>query len=183
MDEVVVEVSKRFLDEMRRNVEDKKSVAEIVLVVPRHGNNVLLHTKAFYPKDAYRLPTGRLRDGEDPEDAFYREFREELGHDGQIARHLRSLTQKLKSGDESLDFTSYIFLTNELTDDPSPEDESEQITDFIDVPISELTSVAEQLRNLPGDWNDWGRWRAVAHDYVAKAINRQHKESHTAPTE
>jgi ADP-ribose pyrophosphatase YjhB (NUDIX family) len=171
LDIVEIPVSREFLDSIRESVERKRSSREIVLVVPRPAGNVLLHTKAFYPPDGFRLPTGRLKDGEQPEAAFAREFREELGQDGRIERDLGVFVQRLTAADrESIDFTSYIYLTNELTADPKPEDESEQISGFRDVPISELRAVAERLRNLGDGWEDWGRWRAPAHEFVAERL-------------
>lgn len=168
--EVTIEVGGEFLRSMKENVRNKRSASEIVLVVPRPGGSVLLHTKAFYPEGGYRLPSGRLHNNEDADSAVAREFREELGADGEIVRKLGVLVHHLKAGDESLDFISHVYLTGELANEPQPEDDSEQITGFMDVPMSELPMVARRLRGLPDGWRDWGYWRAAAHEFAAGEI-------------
>jgi len=40
------------------------------------------------------------------------------------------------------------------------------ITAFRDVPLADLPTVAEDLCHVPPPWTGWGRWRAVAHDFV-----------------
>ena len=168
--ECQLEASDRFVQEMLRKSEESGESGEVVLVVPRPDGRILLHTKSFYPNGAYRLPTGKLHKGESPQDAFYREFREELGQEGEIERKLGALRCIIFSGNKSVDFTSHIYLAKETSEEPYPEDQEEQITGFITVKPDELGRVAENLRNLPGKWQDWGRFRALVHEFVAKMM-------------
>lgn len=163
-------MSARFLSEMRESVKKTGSNQEVVLVVPRPSEHVLLHTKSFYPPGVYRMPTGRLLPDEQPDQAFFREFREELGQVGRIESKLGVLLHKLMWQDDYLEFTSHIYLAAETIGVVHPQSADEQITGFMDVPLSDLPSVAEKLQNLPGDWLDWGRFRAVAHYVVIEWI-------------
>ena len=43
---------------------------------------------------------------------------------------------------------------------------TEDVTAFRDVPIADLPSVAEDLRHVALPRTGWGRWRAIAHDFV-----------------
>ena len=166
-------VSKSFLDETRKKIKDAGSSAEVVLVVPLPDGKVLLHTKSFYPSGVYRLPTGKMLPDEGPDDAFYREFIEEIGLEGKIDHLLGIIKTILKADNESIEFTSYVYLAEELTQEPNPQDGEEQITGFKGVPVQDLKTVAENLRKLPGRWRDWGRFRAIAHDFVVDSKLRE----------
>src|SRR5512141_2682583 len=72
-----LDVSADMLVQRRRSLKDRRG--EIVLVIPRPGKRVLLHTKEFYPANRYRLPTGGIDIGEPIEKAVRRELREETG--------------------------------------------------------------------------------------------------------
>ncbi|MEN6520954.1 MAG: NUDIX hydrolase [Armatimonadota bacterium] len=168
---VDVEVSHRFLLEVQQKIKESGSPGEVVLVVPRPGGGILLHTKSFYPPETYRLPTGKLLPEEDSLDAFHREFTEELGTEGRVDCSLGVVVHRLKSGNEEpVEFVSHVYLAHEMTEEPVPQDDGEQITGFIEVSASELTSVADRLENLPGHWLDWGRFRAIAHRFVAESL-------------
>lgn len=170
---VELEVSKEFLTDTRRRTGQTSRSEEVVMVVPRSGGKILLHTKAFYPEGAYRLPTGKMKPSEDPDDAFHREFQEELGQPGTIDRKLGLLSCRLKSDEDSFEFVSHIYLAKELQADPRPDSDDEQITDFLDVSVENLHDIAEKLRNLTGKWADWGRFRAVAHEFVADELTNK----------
>lgn len=168
---VQLEVSHEFLRSTRRRMEREGVASEVVIVAARPGGKVLLHTKAFYPPNGFRLPSGKMRAGEDPDDAFAREFREELGREGRIARKLGVVVCTLTAEDDSLDVVSHVYLSEESSAPPVPADEDEQITEFVEIPVSELPAVAERLRNLPDRWRDWGRMRAVVHDFAAEQLS------------
>lgn len=165
-------VSPEYLREVLSRIEKSGSSGEVALVAPRPGGKVLLHTKSFYPDNTYRLPTGKLLQGEDPEDAFHREFLEELGIIGSIRRLIGVITYKLIAKNEDFAcFTSYIYLARETSETPMPQDEDEQITGFIEVPADDLVKIAAELESLPGRWSDWGRFRAVAHRFIAEILH------------
>lgn len=169
--QIELEVSSRFLLEVRQKIEESGSSGEVVLVVPRSGGKILLHTKSFYPPGTYRLPTGKLLPEEDPLDAFHREFVEELGVEGCVDRNLGVITHRLTSENEvPVEFTSHIYLAHEMTEEPVPQDDDEQITGFTEVSVNELENVARQLEALPAHWFDWGRFRAIAHRFVAESL-------------
>jgi len=48
--------------------------------------------------------------------------------------------------------------------------DAEDISDFRDVPIADLPTVADNLRNVPSPRSGWGRWRALAHDFVYEML-------------
>jgi 8-oxo-dGTP pyrophosphatase MutT (NUDIX family) len=167
-----LEVGLEFFQFVRDSADGRDFLEEVVLVVPRPGGKVLLHTKAFYPPGTYRLPTGKMNPGEEPDAAFAREFREELGMDGVIDRKLGIQHCKLVAGSKSIDFISHIYLARESDFQPIPQDEDEQITGFKEVQLVELSQTADDLMNLTGKWRDWGRFRALAHEFAAKALIR-----------
>ena len=74
----------------------------------------------------------------------------------------------------SAPFVSYVFLLRGVEGQLVAQDEAERISDFRWVPISELPTVAASLRALPEDSSmsqDWGRFRALAHDFVARRLD------------
>jgi hypothetical protein len=62
--------------------------------------------------------------------------------------------------------------------EPSPQDESERISDFASSSKAGLWQIADALEALPeqaskdlgATWRDWGRFRAVAHRVVADLL-------------
>ncbi|MCE9545249.1 MAG: hypothetical protein K8T25_06995, partial [Planctomycetia bacterium] len=63
------------------------------------------------------------------------------------------------------------FELDSVTADPVPLDESEGISDFRWVPRQEMSAVAEHLKSLDHhsrELGDWGRFRAVAHEFILK---------------
>ena len=138
-----------------------RRTAEVVIVVPRPGNKILVHTKKFYPQGIWRLPTGGLRRGEPVDAAIRREAREETGNDLLPLRFLFHLLYRWRS--DSKQFESFGFLTTEATGPIISADPREQITAFRDVTRDELAEIAEQLETLGGSWRGWGRFRAAPH--------------------
>lgn len=167
---VELKVGESFFESMRIRAREKDPPEDVVMVVPRPGGNVLLHTKIFYPGGTYRLPTGWIKAGESPDDAFAREFREELGFDGEIDRKLGMINYRFVRDGEPIESQSHVYLARETAIEPHPADEDEEISDFIEVRIGELPEVAKRLRSLRDEWSDWGRFRAVAHDFVAAKL-------------
>jgi len=124
---------------------------EVCMVVRRPNGKLLLAIKTFYPRGAYRLPTGGI---------------------AQIAYRPRS------SPDGPPIFHTFAFLLDEVGGTLAARDEEEQIEEYLDVPPSELRAVADRLERLTsapsdrigGDWADWGKFRAVVHRVVADAL-------------
>ena len=152
--------------------------AEVCMVVRRPSGSVLLSIKTFYPRGAYRLPTGGIDRDEPIIDAVLRETREETGLTVEVQRFLAALTYR-DGPDGPPVFHTFAF----LLDDPSgapviPLDEHEQIESYLEVPVGELPRVAERLDHIPPDaaagipnWDAWGRFRAHAHRAVHEALS------------
>lgn len=144
--------------------------AEIVLVIPRPNHRVLLHIKDFYPPTAYRLPTGGIEDGERIVDAARREIGEETGLKIDLSKFIGIVEYEFIERVGRTQFVSYLWLTEQADAAPQTLDASEHISEFREVEWSELASVADALDQLPSDWGDWGRFRAIPHRLVLKAI-------------
>jgi 8-oxo-dGTP diphosphatase len=143
---------------------------EVVLAIQRPDGKVLLHTKAFYPPGIYRLPTGGLHPGESVLAGAKREAREETGLGITVTRFLGMVEYDFHQAKRRMPFVSYVLLVQADDSVPTPEDESEQISGFRYVPVTDLRRVADALRNLPKQWADWGAFRALPHDIVADAL-------------
>jgi 8-oxo-dGTP pyrophosphatase MutT (NUDIX family) len=151
--------------------------AEVCMVVRRPTGNVLLSIKTFYPRGAYRLPTGGIHADEPIHEAVLRESREETGLELETRRFLAALTYRAGAGGPPV-FHTFAF----LLDDPSgapvrPLDLHEQIESYREVPVDELPRVAERLDRIAPDgapgianWDAWGRFRAHAHRAVHEAL-------------
>lgn len=151
--------------------------AEVCMVIRRPTGNVLLSIKTFYPRGAYRLPTGGIGRDEPILDALVRETLEETGLHLEAQRFLAALTYLDGPGGPPV-FHTFAF----LLDDPSgapivPLDEHEQIESYIEVPVVELDAVAERLGRIPPDsgpgianWDAWGRFRSHVHRAVQEAL-------------
>ncbi|MHB0913225.1 MAG: NUDIX hydrolase [Armatimonadota bacterium] len=161
-----LEVGAEFFAEMDERA--RLSPGEVVMVVPRPGDKVLLSTKPFYPSGIYRLPTGKMLPGETPEEAFRREMAEETGFPP-VGTLIETICCLFTCGKDRVEFRSHVFLTPERAEEPAPADLDEELT-FRDAPVAELRAVAEELRSLAGRWRDWGRWRAIAHDFALAAL-------------
>ena len=142
--------------------------AEIALVIPRPNRRVLLHTKDFYPPMAYRLPTGGVHDGERLVDAARREIQEETGFAIDLVKFLGVVEYEFIERTGRSKFASHIFLTEQANGAPYTADADERISEFREVGWDELANVADALDQLPGDWGDWGRFRAIPHRLVAE---------------
>jgi 8-oxo-dGTP pyrophosphatase MutT (NUDIX family) len=158
-------VSSETTKERRKSLQKRR--AEAVLAMLRPGGRVLLHTKVFYPDGVFRLLSGGIARGEPAGAAAERETYEETGLRPGLARFLGVIEYDFTSGNEHVPFVSYIFGTQESSDSPYPTDASEGIYDFREVAWRELDQVADALEHLTGEWQDWGRFRALPHRLVA----------------
>ncbi len=165
-------VSLATVRERERKNQNRRG--EVVFAMPRPDHRVLLHTKKFYPPSSFRLLSGGIDNGEAVEAAATREIREETSLDAALARFLGIIEYEFRSENEHAGFVSYVFLTTETMGTPRVLDEHEQISEFKELPWSELSDAAERLENLPGDWHDWGVFRAIPHRLVVQAIQNLH---------
>lgn len=145
---------------------------EVCMVIRRPSGKLLLSIKTFYPRGAYRLPTGGIQPGEGVYDALVREAHEETGLDLVVRRFLARIAYTAED-DEPL-FHTFAFLMDERGGTLGALDETEQIEDWRKVAVHELPAVADFLDDLRtqgtldigGDWRAWGKFRAVVHRVV-----------------
>ena len=163
-----------FDDPIRR----RDRYGEVCMVVRRPNGKVLLSIKTFYPRGAYRLPTGGIQEGEPVYDALLRETHEETGLETTVERFLARISYRaLRPGSPPL-FHTFAFLLRETGGTLGALDLSEQLEDWREVEASELPRVADTLDDLVttsahdigGDWRAWGKFRAVVHRAVHQAM-------------
>ena len=152
------------LTEMLDKMERKRRRGEVVMVVPNEQGQIWLHTKSFYPEGVFRLMSGGVEAGEKPHKTMRREVEEETGFKTKIDRCLAVITYSFAHNEATFPFVSYIFLTKPTTGVPQPTDPNEAITGFKAIPAADLPDIAQQLRSMTDIFEDWGIFRAIAHD-------------------
>ncbi|MGQ9783783.1 MAG: NUDIX hydrolase [Armatimonadota bacterium] len=167
-----LEVSSDFLEYLKSHYESDGPLSEVVMVLPRPHDRVLLVTKAFYPRSVYRLPSGKLKSGESPDDAFVRESFEETGLDLHPVFTIGTVVLRCWSASDVVEVLSHILLGTVTSEEPRAVDMDENISGFCEVHVSELRVVAERLNSLQGLWRDWGMFRSPAHTVVADYFER-----------
>lgn len=170
-------VSATIPDDFDDPIRKPDRFGEVCMVIRRPSGRVLLSIKTFYPRGAYRLPTGGIHHGEGVYDALVREAHEETGLELEVRRFLARIAYRGASGDEEL-FHTFAFLLDERGGTLGALDETEQIEDWREIEVDQLPSVAtflEDLRtggtlDIGGDWRAWGKFRAVVHRVVHKTL-------------
>ena len=152
---------------------------EVCMVIRRRGGSLLLSIKTFYPRGAFRLPTGGIHHGERVYDALVREAHEETGLVTNVDRFLARIAYRPASrpADPPV-FHTFAFLLDEVRGTLGALDESERIEAWKEIEIGDLIGVAYRLDDLKtqgaadigGDWRAWGRFRAVVHRVVHQAL-------------
>ena len=164
-----------FDDPIRR----KDRFGEVLMAVRRPNGKLLVAIKTFYPRGAYRLPTGGIHHGESIHDALVRETKEETGLDTAVRQFLAAIAYRGRSSPTAPPlFHTFAFLLDELGGTLGAIDTEEQIEDWREMAPSELRTQANVLESLTtegkksigGSWADWGRFRAIAHRAVADAL-------------
>ncbi|MGH2500695.1 MAG: NUDIX hydrolase [Candidatus Limnocylindria bacterium] len=161
-----------FADPIRR----AGRLGEVCMVVRRPGGRLLLSIKTFYPRGAYRLPTGGIGRGEAVLGALLRETREETGLDVAVRRFLARISYRRRDAPAPT-FHTFAFLLDELGGTLGALDARERIEAYREIDPSELPAVADRLAAVRGDsgeiggsWADWGEFRAVVHRVVHRAL-------------
>ena len=153
---------------------------EVCMVVRRPNGTLITAKKTFYPAGAYRLLTGGIHHGEAIFDALVRETAEETGLETEVRRFLAVVSYSLPATDQTAPavFTTFAFLLDEVGGVLECADPSERVEDFREIHVTDLPALAEDLASLGRDasaeiggrWRDWGRFRAVIHRAVFKAL-------------
>ena len=155
--------------------------AEVCMVIRRRNGKVPLSIKTFYPRGAYRLPTGGIHHGERILDALRRETEEETGLETVTKRFLAWITYRpVSAPDASPLFHTFAFLLDEVGGHFHTRDVEEQIEEWFEVEPAALGDVADRLdrvasalsKEIGGDWADWGHFRAVVHRVVHEELAR-----------
>lgn len=184
-------VSDPFLTENHQRLLKDGRRAEICYVMHRGEPDagVLLHRKAFYPRSAFRLPTGGVDPGEAVWDTLLREIYEETGMEAAddtgtapvtapvaVERFLGVVVYDFyhRQLDRHFGFATYHFLVRGPAGaEPDPIDKTEQVDAWIWQPAPSLFALADTLDDLADeapDWVDWGRFRAFSHRFVAERL-------------
>jgi len=145
--------------------------AEVGMVIVGPEGRVLTHTKPHYPGGTFRILTGGIKPRERVLPALRREVWEETGLTVEIGRLLAVIEYRFTDGTRQLPFATYLFLVRSDGSVPSPQDEDERIAEFREVDASDLNGVADSLEHLPQDWDDWGRFRAIANRAAAELLS------------
>jgi len=164
-----------FDDPIRR----RDRYGEVLMAVRRPSGKLLVAIKTFYPRGAYRLPTGGIHHGESIHDALVRETHEETGLDTAVRRFLATIAYRGRSTPTAAPiFHTFAFLLDELGGTLGTLDTGERIEGWREMAPAELRDQAAVLERIAtegsagigGSWADWGRFRAVAHRAVADAL-------------
>jgi 8-oxo-dGTP pyrophosphatase MutT (NUDIX family) len=143
---------------------------EVGMVIVNPAGKVLTHTKSFYPAGIFRIPTGGIGHDERVLDALRREVWEETGLEAEVQRLLAVLEHRFTGDAREVRFATYLFLLRADGREPRLQDANERIAAFRQDDIAGLRRIAEQLEGLSGGWDDWGRFRAVAHRVAAEVL-------------
>ena len=149
------------------------------MVIRRRNGGLLLSIKTFYPRGAFRLPTGGIHHGEGVYDALIREAHEETGLVTTVTRFLARIAYRpLSDPAAGPVFHTFAFLMDEVRGALGALDASERIESWKEIDVAELPGVADRLDDLGtqgtedigGDWRAWGKFRAVVHRVVYEAL-------------
>lgn len=151
---------------------------EVCMVVRRPNGLLLTMIKTFYPREAYRLPTGGINYGESVVDALLRETLEETGLDVEVRKFLAAVAYTTAVRGEEPVFYTFAFLLDETGGKLGALDLSERVESYRFIQPDELPVLEKRLSNLRqeydpqvgGDWHDWGLFRAVIHRLVWEAL-------------
>jgi ADP-ribose pyrophosphatase YjhB (NUDIX family) len=140
---------------------------EVVLVIERSSGGLLLHRKAHYAAEHFRLPTGGVNLAEPVLSAALRETVEETGLQVAVQRFMAVIDYPLRFDAIRLPFVSYLFHLRETGGQLSLD--GGEVEALRECAPSELPAIAAVLRSIPGQRGYWGRWRALAHEVAAEA--------------
>jgi 8-oxo-dGTP pyrophosphatase MutT (NUDIX family) len=173
-------IDARIADDFDDPIRRRDRYGEVCMVVRRPSGKLLLSIKTFYPRGAYRLPTGGIHKREPVYDALLRETHEETGLDTTVERFLAQISYRGMTPRATPLFHTFAFLLRETGGTLGALDLSEQLEDWREIDPSELPRVADTLDDLRttsehdigGDWRAWGKFRAVVHRAVHEALER-----------
>lgn len=137
---------------------------EVVMVLEREPDLVLLHSKNWYEPQVLRLLSGGVNPDESIEHAFCREVLEETGYELEPSEFLALQRCHLNHGNEQLIFDSCLIKAPAPSHEPAPTAPDEDIRTFKWIHARSLKDIAQDLRSTPPPRSAWGAWRALSHD-------------------
>ncbi len=144
--------------------------AEVLLALGRAGR-VLLVRRAQYPAGIFRLPTGGIEPGEQPDAAACREAYEETGYQIGTPRLLGVVECAMCwPGLDCAPFVSFVFVAAVPADQEPYPANPDEVEAYRWWPVEALGELAARLRALPPEWVYWGRFRAAAYDFIRCGI-------------
>jgi exopolyphosphatase / guanosine-5'-triphosphate,3'-diphosphate pyrophosphatase len=136
-------------------------LGEVLFALRRSDGSIWLQRKIDYPSGIYRIPGGGVDIGEDVQDAFWREMKEETSASNVRAVPLANLTYSGPDG-RVLPFESRLYLVEMGDAIPEPQDTDEGIEDYTPVEPENLHMWISRLEDLTGTMTAWGIFRAAA---------------------
>jgi len=91
----------------------------------RKDDKFIVIAKHFYPPGLFRPPSGGINPGEDFVEGAKREAKEETGCVVELVRYLMRISVQFFCGDETVDWTSHVFLADYISGALEPEDTGE----------------------------------------------------------
>jgi 8-oxo-dGTP pyrophosphatase MutT (NUDIX family) len=176
---VPLTVDAQIDDSFKDPIWKRDRFGEVCMVIHRRGGGLLLSIKTFYPRGAFRLPTGGIHHGEGVYDALVREAHEETGLVTTVERFLARVAYRpLSHPTNAPVFHTFAFLLDEVRGTLGALDEGERIESWKEIDVEDLPGVADRLdalttqgtEDIGGDWRAWGKFRAVVHRVVHQAL-------------
>lgn len=160
-----------YYKKVKQNVETDRR-GEVVFCVIRPSGKAIVITCSEYPQGIFRIPTGGIGHSEDIVEAVYRETKEELGLNAEITDFAGVLKIRFDYSGESVMFYSYMFILKETGGRLLLDASDDEISEVGEVDIEGLKEVVEKLKNIKGDWNDWGRFRYETSNAVLEYLKK-----------
>jgi 8-oxo-dGTP pyrophosphatase MutT (NUDIX family) len=117
------EMTESELDAVRRSQKHGRA-HDVTLFIFIEGELVVIR-KPMYPPGAYRAPSGGIEPGEPFKQGAVREAHEETGLLVSLDEYILRARVKFSHGDESIDWTSHVFLARPIGGELTPVDTDE----------------------------------------------------------
>jgi 8-oxo-dGTP diphosphatase len=156
-----------------RNVKHSVEIdrrGEVVFCVVRPTGKIITITCEEYPAGVFRIPTGGIGHRENILEAVHREVKEELGLTAEIIDFPGVMKIRFQYGRESVMFYSYLFILRETGGRLLADASDNEISEVREADVQELGQIVENLRDIPGKWKDWGRFRYETSKAVYKYL-------------
>jgi ADP-ribose pyrophosphatase YjhB (NUDIX family) len=171
-EELEIKCSSSYLNRIKRSIK-KDRRGEVVFCVVRPNGKIILITCKKYPRGIFRIPTGGIKYNEDVIDAVFRETKEELGLEVEIAEFVGVLKIKFTNKSDFEMFYSYLFILNEVKGRLLEDASDDEVSEVKEVDLNEFYTLLKLLKRIDKSWEDWGKFRYQ----TSKAIFNHMKKS------